>query len=403
MKKLLLCLLSAVLITGCSVKKEEYDIIEPATRESVSLFDEAGTEKIVSFYNDESTINNFTMIGTTLPNLVLERYNGDTVNPSEVKGKVVVEYVANWCGYCQQQEKENIDNVVEVLNKNGITFFQMFVEGDNEEVSTFMQEAEKDPSRNNPILGNEDLYNYAKETGIPGFPCLVFYDETGKASWAHVGLTEGSEVEKILEVAFDDPLYNHFETETATRTIDDVKKDLGEEFVEKVKSLSDTVPMEYNAYMNMGFPIHVTGKINTLEVGKTLDFDALSDTTAFVFLLATEDEEIKTTNAFYIQTMNLWAQKNPNVDIVYLLVALEGTPRSYYESLSEKPLGYVVDANGEDLPTDMYNIQLFDAPSLVFYSHKDEVLTGGYIGEISVDKFEEAYQLFKEAYKLKRE
>lgn len=404
MKKLLLTTLSALLLVGCATNTtESYKIIEPVSRGEVAVLDEAGTAKVSEYYGNETSVTNFTLVGSELLDADLERYDGSTINLANLEGKTVVEYVANWCTYCNEQEKSNIDAVKEVLEENGINFVQVFVQGTKEEVDAFMQTAGKEALRNNPVIANDEMYSYAEKVGIPGFPSIVFYDEEHKARWIHVGLTPAEEVEKLLKVAYDeDPLYNHLAEQTTTRTIEDLKADLGEEFVNKVSELSSGASMEYNAYMNMGYPLEMSGEINTLEVGKTINFDNLKENTAFVFLLAAnEDENLKTTNEYFIQTMNIWSEEHPEVDVVWLMIEYDVTPAAYLKELTEQPKGYLLNANDESIPKSMYNIQLYDAPSIVFYSAKDKVLTGGYIGDINKEKIEGAYQLFKDAYKIK--
>jgi hypothetical protein len=104
-------------------------------------------------------------------------------------------------------------------------------------------------------------------------------------------------------------------------------------------------------------------------------------------------------NTDAIKAYNDFAAKHTDVNFITLLIpgAAGGATvvSDYYNSLSVKPTGYVVDADADGFPSSLYSdIILYDAPDLVFVDQTKSKIMGAYIGDNTTDKYEAAFQAF---------
>lgn len=156
--------------------------------------------------SEERTADMSSIIGIDFPEFELTTMTGSQVKLSDYKGKnVVIEMVANWCGFCQEASKSHID---EALATNpDLEFLQLFIEGDEEEVKTFYETIGKpEADLSNVVSASKDTMALANAINLNGFPTAVFVNEEGKIAWIHAGIMD----ERITTFVNENVLSNQY-------------------------------------------------------------------------------------------------------------------------------------------------------------------------------------------------
>lgn len=144
------------------LSKETIDKYESETK----IVDESFT--LDRFFTEEKS-----MVGVRFPNIDLETYNGETINLSKLEGKVVVEVVADWCGYCQDETASHLDNIV--AQNGDVTFVQYMSTGGKDEVDSFYKQASHKMNDNIVVvLQNGDMDEWLQNNGLNSYPTFVY-------------------------------------------------------------------------------------------------------------------------------------------------------------------------------------------------------------------------------------
>jgi cytochrome c biogenesis protein CcmG/thiol:disulfide interchange protein DsbE len=144
----------------------------------------AGTNEIGQFFGVKSRVGSLTAERKIAPAFKLFDAEGEEVNLSKLRGKVViVNFWATWCGPCKVEIPWFIE-FNERLHNRGFTVVGVSMDDDGwKSVHSYIQERKV----NYPVvLGSEKLAN--AYGGVEALPSTFVIDKTGKIAFAHSGL-----------------------------------------------------------------------------------------------------------------------------------------------------------------------------------------------------------------------
>jgi peroxiredoxin len=133
------------------------------------------------------------VVGAPAPDFSLKTLNGDTVQLSDLRGKIVaLNFWATWCAPCRlempdlQARAEQFPDRLAVL---GVNFAET-----PEEVAAFRDEVGVDfPLLLDPKADVQGLYR------VLGYPTTFFIDEQGTIRFQHIGLMSGGQMDEYLQ------------------------------------------------------------------------------------------------------------------------------------------------------------------------------------------------------------
>lgn len=412
-KTLSITALSAVLLAGCTAKTS---IVKPVSEDGIlyTAFNESAQELYEDLENNDDALEEmpsaFSKIGTSLPDIELTTYNGDTINLKDYNGKkVVLELVGYWCTYCQKESAKYLNDLVK--DNDDVVFIQAFLEGAKEDViededgnkvtkdtiKTFYEDAGID--MNDDIIvtqENDDIYKYAFDTiGITYYPAFLMFDENGKLAYYHEQFITGTELQTIFDKVYGDKkfvFYDNFadgvsDLSAYVRSWEDVKNDYSDEQKEALDNLGlDDSYGEQAFYMNVGQTIDVDAKLVDIN-DEIIDLTKSTGTT--IYTVFTEDDvnlEDK------IEVYNKY-QKVADNDITFVALFINsssGDAKAMYDSLTIKPNGYVLDVKN-DTPEALYNVMLYASSQTIYVNEEKKLCTGSYLGTYSLEALQKAY------------
>lgn len=421
-KKLTALLLSIVTLTGCFSAKTE--IVKPVS-DSGSVY-KAFNEEAQTLYEElegedslEDMPTSFLSVGTDIPDIELTTYDGEIIDLSDYKGKkVILEFVAYWCTYCQNETKEYLNNIV--ANNEDVVFIQAFLEGakndtiedddGNEVVEDSIAQFYKDAGAemNDDIIitqENNDIVDYAFDTlGIKYYPSFLFFDESGKLAYYHNQQLEAEDFQKIIDTVYSEDSLKFYDAlkENASdynRSWEDVKAAFSEEQQEAIASLPLTEDTGEQAfYTNVGQSINVDSKLVDIN-DKVLDLSGSTGTT--IYTVFTEDDVNINSE---IAVLNKFQKVMADDDVMFISLFITSNSedaKTMYDDLTNKPDGYVFDAKN-DVPEALYNVMLYASPQVIFVNESLKVCTGSYLGTFSLEYLQDAYKVMtaESAYKV---
>lgn len=375
-------------------------------------FNEKGKEMIADVFGDSDSIEQSLLsVGTEAPDIVLNTYDGNTLNISGLKGKnIVMEVVAYWCQYCQQETK---DYLPEVMAENpDVTFVQAFMQGAKEDsitdddgntetkdtIAQFYQKAGTSIPEKLIVTQESEAFEYYMRNTIKieSYPCIVFINKDGRISWVREGLADKETFTKMIQYAFsDDPLYENLadglsKPSDFIRNPEDVKNDLSIDAQAAIEELETTDNAKTMAYGNMG--MDVASKEPTVQDmdGNEFNVSTLKGITDYLFL--TESDKDLTDAATAFAELE---QAYPDNNYVILIVPdTTGDGSKVKESLGESaPSGTYLDAYSS-IPEGLYPLLLYETPTIVYVDEDQKVSLGSHSGDFSIETLKKAQKLF---------
>lgn len=137
-------------------------------------------------------------VGQSVPDISMSNPDGETLQLSDLHGKVVlVDFWASWCGPCRR-ENPNVVKAYEKYNKDGFEVFSISLDSD---LNRWMAAIEKDnltwPNHVSDLKGWKNAA--ARKYGVKGIPHTILLDREGKV----VGVKlRGAQLDKELEKLF---------------------------------------------------------------------------------------------------------------------------------------------------------------------------------------------------------
>lgn len=141
--------------------------------------------------------------GVNVPNIDLTTSTGETINLYKLDKPVMIEIFADWCSYCQQEEVEYLDKII---NSNpDVVYVQYLETGSDAELKSFYENAGVEP-RNNTIIvyQNEEFSEWLANNGFGSFPTFYFINKEHRVSGSHVGLLEDEIANASMSIAFNE-------------------------------------------------------------------------------------------------------------------------------------------------------------------------------------------------------
>lgn len=375
-------------------------------------FNEKGKEMIADVFGDNDSIEQSLLsVGTDAPDIVLNTYDGNTLNLSGLKGKnVVLEVVAYWCQYCQQETK---DYLPEIMAENpDVTFVQAFMQGAKEDsitnddgntevkdtIAQFYQDAGTSIPEGLIVTQESDAFeSYMRSIiKIESYPCIVFINKDGKISWVREGLADKETFTKMIQYAFgDDPLYENLADGLSSppdfiRNPEDVKKDLSADAQAAIEELETTDNAKTMAYGNMG--MNVTSKEPTVQdmEGKEFNVGALKGITDYLFLTESDKNLTEAASAF----TELEHAYPDNNYVILIVPDTTGDGSKVKELLGENaPSGTYLDAYSS-IPDGLYPLLLYETPTIVYVNEDQKLSLGSHSGDFSIEALKKAQDLF---------
>lgn len=200
-------------INNAQSKKDEMETIplyinptEQLTEDSMKLVEDALDEcglSVGSVVDEDFFLGN----AVKAPNVDLITSTGDVINLSQVDTPIVLEVIADWCGYCQQEEVEYLDRIVEA-NPN-VTFVKYIDTGAEEEMKAFYDATQVEPNERVIIVyQNADFSEWLSNNDFTSYPTFYFINSEHKVSGSYVGLLDHELAQGCIAVAFS----NEFNT-----------------------------------------------------------------------------------------------------------------------------------------------------------------------------------------------
>ena len=403
MKKLLIILLTLLLV-GCSTNRgsnqnggsnpdsgsnQTYNFINPVSDDKLFSYLNKETAVLLKKANDNTDVDNATLnnIGKTLPSFSFTSYDGLTINLDDFANKkVIFEAVSTSCSHCMGQAKTNNQSIVDSLDD--VIFMQYFINGTNDSVDSFYKEiGESVPSDEIILLENKEFTEYLQNNfKFEATPTFYFFNG-GILSWDFVGTLTLEAFNNLYSVAFENALdINQLIDENGVsifnyqRSVDDVKNDLGLDNYNKLLSL-DNDEKTINLTLN--------------NIGKTFDFynqldDESNFTSEVIWTDYTKgDVAIVMVNEFNEEFLNLLNDfYRDNSDISIIVVNMSDDNNLSMAKLLDAPLASIMN----EVPEILNSGKLGTYPSCVFI--KDSIITGIYSNIESLDKLQEASNMF---------
>lgn len=353
--------------------------------------------------NDIST--GYWGIGSEMPDIEAKTYDEKDINLNATKGKnTVIEVVAYWCSYCQEEESKYVDQIIK--DNPDIEFIQVFADGtkaykttdDNGKDTTsdvikqYYQKANKQevPTNRTIIQENDKIVQWAGNgMHIERFPSIYFYDSTGRAAWFHEGVLTEKDFDNIKKMAFgkdkQKKLYNHLKKDYKVasdgyRGWETVKSETPEEQQNAISSLplkDDGGEAAY--YGNLYRKVNVQTKMVDLS-GDVIDVPSKSGKTVYGFFQA-DDENLE-------NNIEIWNQYVKVTDCATAIAVLIGdNVDKAYDSLNDKPKTTVSSAQ---VPTDLDDLRIVGLPEMVYVDESTSLCMGAYYGNYSLEDLQKA-------------
>ena len=229
MKKILIILMSLLVLAGCGAGNKTY--VEPAmdanSIDYLSYLDSKSRSKLekLDVYFDESNIFALNQDLSELEDAGLD-----------LSGTVLLEVVATWCGHCQIQAKENNNLIAEKYSD--VKVIQYFMSMDDS-VENFYKNLEmKVPTDVEIVETDEKIDKVLSKVNVQYFPTLIMLQD-GIVKLMFSGECDLKTFDSIMEY-MNDPISKDVNiTAKGTRTIEDVKADIGEKAVAKLQEIED--------------------------------------------------------------------------------------------------------------------------------------------------------------------
>ena len=229
MKKILIILMSLLVLAGCGAGNKTY--VEPAmdanSIDYLSYLDSKSRSKLekLDVYFDESNIFALNQDLSELEDAGLD-----------LSGTVLLEVVATWCGHCQIQAKENNNLIAEKYSD--VKVIQYFMSMDDSVENFYKNLGMKVPTDVEIVETDEKIDKVLSKVNVQYFPTLIMLQD-GIVKLMFSGECDLKTFDSIMEY-MNDPISKDVNiTAKGTRTIEDVKADIGEKAVAKLQEIED--------------------------------------------------------------------------------------------------------------------------------------------------------------------
>lgn len=134
--------------------------------------------------------------GTVAPNFILKNLNGDDVQLSQFRGKVVlIDFWAVFCKPCVIALPK-IQEIHEKYNDEELVVLMINVSEDKNKIQKFIEEN----GYTFQVLLDSGNMNVQKNYGVIGIPHTYIIDKQGKVAYSRIGYGPGSEKLLISEI-----------------------------------------------------------------------------------------------------------------------------------------------------------------------------------------------------------
>lgn len=202
------------------------DIESQLSAESIDLIKPIIEKYDLSF---DSVVNEDFFIGNAVnaPDIDLLTNTGEIINLSTFKGPIVLEIIADWCTYCQEDTALFLEDRISTYPD--ITYIQYIYTGAEDQMNEFYKTAGIEiPEGVIVAYACDDFTSWLEGVEFKSFPTFYFFDENKKLCGCHIGADEANVFLATQEIA----LLSNFKTYEDFKTFDNEEM---YKFLNKVK------------------------------------------------------------------------------------------------------------------------------------------------------------------------
>lgn len=394
MFKKILIVLMIFFLCSCEKKEEvKEDYIDPVR--DIFIFDEIDEDLQTKIkkanLNKDFENYQFKMLFKDVYGGDVKDINDNTINFTDYE-KLIIEVVSVNCSHCRKQLHE-IDNMV---NSFDGYFIQYFNVGSKQEVLDLYEEENVEINENVIIvLRNEDFLDYLKNyLNIEGYPTLLSFNNY-QLSFVVLGEMNEETFDDYLNISFEDTLKyedlldeNGNDIRKDSRSIDDVRNDLSDENLEKLRSID-----------NDKYSEELTLKL----IGRNIDFNDLSGTKKDAYRSDIEDFSIYENSKLVVFYIGLNDEDEERIEFInslttndeyeYLVFLIEGMNHSSMV-LEDMDIDFncKVVSNLGVIPDDLDNFGVVAYPTAIFIDKS--TICGAYSNISDLETFNDALNMF---------
>lgn len=148
------------------------------------------------------TIENFLATGKEVSPIRLSGVNISNKSIRDIDGPVVIDVVADWCEFCQEETREHLDNIIE--QHPDVTIIQYIISGGEAEKDALYANANATQNPNLIVAYNDETFKswLKNELQLEYLPGKIFVGSDNIIKLTYTGLMDEDMFTKYCNLAF---------------------------------------------------------------------------------------------------------------------------------------------------------------------------------------------------------